>query len=114
MHPWKDPFYKNDHILSFAKYTTGLQEEFAETTKYQNQVSQETMAQRLIDGIQVQNNLTITLAKTKIKDDKFGNCLGAVSYVATKVNEALGVVKDNKDQGRRGNWRRVSAVEGRR
>ena len=56
------------------------------------------MVQRLIDGIQVQNNLTITLAKTKVKDDKLVNWLGAVSYMATKVTEAFGVAKANKNQ----------------
>ena len=39
------------------------------------------MLQQLIGGIQVQNNLTIALAKTKVKDDKLGNWLGAVSYM---------------------------------
>ena len=32
-------------------------------TKYQNQVLQETMLNQLIDGIQVKNDLDITLAK---------------------------------------------------
>ena len=71
------------------------------------------MVQRLIDRIQVQNNLTITLAKTKVKDDKLGNWIGAVSYMVNKVTEALGVVNGNKNQGSGGNSRRISAVEGR-
>ena len=56
------------------------------------------MVQRLIDGIQVQNNLNITLAKTKVKDDKLVNWLGAVSYMATKVTEAFRVAKANENQ----------------
>ena len=40
-------------------------------------------------GIQVQNNPTITLDKTKVKEKKLSNWLGAVSYTATKVTEAF-------------------------
>ena len=61
------------------------------------------MVQQLIDGIQVQNNLGVMMAKTKVKDYKLGNWLGAVSYMTTKVTEAFGVAKDNKNQGHRGN-----------
>ena len=71
------------------------------------------MVQQLIDGIQVQNNLTITLAKTKVKYDKLGNWLGAVSYMATKVTESFGVVKSKKNQVHRSNSRRISSFEGR-
>ena len=45
--------------------------------------------QQLIHGIQVQNNLTITLYKIKVKDNKLGNWLSAVSYLATKITETL-------------------------
>ena len=69
------------------------------------------MVQRLIDEIQVQNNLTITLAKTKINEDKLRNLLGAVSYMATKVTEAFGVEKYKKNQRHGYNKRRISAVE---
>ena len=57
------------------------------------------MVQRLIYGIQVQNNLTTMLSKTKVKDNKLGNWLGAVSYMETKVTEAFRVAKGNKNQG---------------
>ena len=63
----------------FAKYNAGLQVAFVEITKYQNQVSQKTMVKRMINWIQVQNNLTITLDKTNVKDDTLGNWLGFVS-----------------------------------
>ena len=69
--------------------------------------------QRLIDEIQVQNNLTITLAKTKIKDEKLRDCIGDVSYITTKVTEACVVEKCNKNQGRGSNFRRISSVDGR-
>ena len=81
--------------------------------KYRNQVAQETMVQQLIEGVQVQNNLTRTMAMTKVKDDKLGNWFGAVSYMETKVTEALRVANGNKNQGRRGNVRRISEVDGR-
>ena len=70
------------------------------------------MVQQLIDGIHVQNNLTINLDYTKVKDNKIGTWLGAVSYMATKSSEVFGFVKDNKNQGRGGNIERISAVEG--
>ena len=69
------------------------------------------MAQKIINGIHVQNNLTINLAKTKVKENKIGNWLGDVSYMATKSSEVFGVVKDNKKQGRGGNIDRISAVK---
>ena len=47
------------------------------------------MVQQLIDGIHVQNNLTINLDYTKVKDNKIGTWLGAVSYMATKSSEVL-------------------------
>ena len=72
------------------------------------------MVQRLIDWIQIQNNLTITLDKTKSNDDKLGNWIGAVSYMATKVTETFGVAKDNKNQGRGDNGQRILEVDGRR
>ena len=112
LHPHQGLFYRNKNIFSFAKYTASLQAAFAPIKKYQNQFAQETMAQRLIDGIQVQNNLTITLAKTKFKDENIGNFLGAVSYMATKVNETFRVTKDNKNQVRGGNTIIISEVEG--
>ena len=52
----------------------------------------------MIDDIQFQNNLTITLAKTNFKDERLGKCLGAVYYMSTKVTEAFGAVKDNRNQ----------------
>ena len=52
----------------------------------------------MIDGIQFQNNLTITLAKANFKDDRLGRCLGDVYYMPTKVTEAFGAVKDNRNQ----------------
>ena len=70
------------------------------------------MVQKLMDGIQVQNNLIITLTKTKVKDDKLENWIGDLSYMETKVTEAFGVVKGNKNQGRGGNGRSISAVNG--
>ena len=56
------------------------------------------MVQQLIAGIQVQKNPTIMLANTKVKDDKLGNWLVAMYYMETKVTEAFGVAKGNKDQ----------------
>ena len=95
----------------FAKYNAGLQAEFATITKYWNQVTHETLLHRLIYGVQVQNNLTIKPAKTKVTNDKLGNFLGPVSYMATKVTEALIFTKGDKNQGHRGNGRRISLVE---
>ena len=69
------------------------------------------MSQQLIDGIQFYYNLTIMLANTKFKDDKLGDWLGAVSYMATKVTESFGVAKVNKNPGCRGKGRIISAVE---
>ena len=69
------------------------------------------MVQKLIDGIHVQNNLTINLDYTKVKDNKIGTWLGAVSYMATKSSEVSEVAKDNKNQGRGGNIEMISAVE---
>ena len=111
LHPQQGLLKKNDHTLSLAKYTIGLQAAFLEVMKYRNQVVQETMVQRLIDVIQVQNNLTITLANTKVKDDKLGNCLVYVSYMATNVTKAFGVANGNKNQRRGINGRRISVVE---
>ena len=79
LHPQQVLFYKNDHTLLFVKYIAGLQAAFAAITNYQNQVAQETMVQQLIYGIQGQNNLTSTLEKTKVKYNRIGNWLGAVS-----------------------------------
>ena len=64
------------------------------------------MVQQLIAGIQVQKNPTIMLANTKVKDDKLGNWLVAMYYMETKVTEAFGVAKDNKNQAQ---W---PAIEG--
>ena len=66
------------------------------------------MVQQLINGIQVQNNLNITLTKTKVKDEKIGNWLVDLYYVATKVTEDFGVTNNNKRQGCRGNSRMIS------
>ena len=99
MHPQQGLFYKNDHIFSFDKYTAVFQEAFTAITKYQNQDSQADMVKQMIDGIQVQNNLTIKLDKTKIKDNKIGNWLSSLSYMETKDTEVFRVAKDNKNQG---------------
>ena len=69
------------------------------------------MVHQLIDGIHVQNNLTINLDYTKVNDNKIGTWLGAVSYMATKSSEVSEVAKDNKNQGRGGNIEMISAVE---
>ena len=53
------------------------------------------MVQQLIDWIHVQNNLTINMAKTKVKDNKIGSWLGAVSYMEIKSSEVFEVAKDN-------------------
>ena len=51
------------------------------------------------------------MATTKVKDNKLGNWVGAVSYMSTKVFGVFGVTKDNKNQGRWGNSERISSVE---
>ena len=56
------------------------------------------MVQRLINGIQVQNNLTIKLENTKVKDNKLVNWLDYMYYISTKVTEAFRVAKYNKNQ----------------
>ena len=53
------------------------------------------MVQQLIDGIHVQNNLTINMAKTKVTDNKISSWLGAVSYMAIKSSEVFEVANDN-------------------
>ena len=98
LHTKQGLLYKNKQILSFAKYTAGLQAEFAASVKYQNKVTQETMVQQLINGIKTEINLNITLANTKVKNNKLGNWIGAVSYMATKITKAFGFKKDNKNQ----------------
>ena len=65
----------------------------------------------MIDRIKFQNNLTITMANTKVKDKKIGNWLGAVSYMSTKIIKVFGVKKGNKNQGRGSNGRRILEVE---
>ena len=67
--------------------------------------------QQLIDGIQVKNNLIITLAKTKVKEYKLGNWIGVVSYMETKVAKSFRFAKGNKNQVHGSNGRRFSAVE---
>ena len=47
------------------------------------------------------------ISKTKVKDNKLGNWVGA----ATKVSGIFVVTKDNKNKGRGGNIGRISAVE---
>ena len=69
------------------------------------------MVQALIDDIQVQNNLTITLSNTKVKDDKPGNWFGALSYMSRKFTKAFRAAKGNNNQGRGSNGIRISAVE---
>ena len=112
LHQQKGLFYNNKHIFLFDKYNAGLQAEFLAITKYKNQAVQENMVQRLIDGIQFQNNLTITLANMKIKDDKLGNWIGAMYCMENKVADAFGVAKENKNQWCGGNRIRISEIEG--
>ena len=69
------------------------------------------MVKQLIDGIKVQNKLTITLAKTKGKDNKIGNWLGAVSYMSIKVIKVFGAKKGNKNQGHGSNGRNISVLK---
>ena len=57
--------------------------------------------------IKVHNKLIITLSRTKVKDEKPGNWLGAVSYMETKVTEDFGVEKGNRNQGHGDNNRRI-------
>ena len=82
-----------------------------EIKKYQNQFAQLTIVQQLIGGIHVQNNLTINMGKTKVKENKIGNWLSAVSYMTTKSSEVFRFVKDNKNQVHGVNIESVSAVE---
>ena len=111
LHPQQGLLSKNENTLLFEKYTAGSQAAFLEIAKYQNQVVQETMVQWLIYGIRVQNNLTITLSNTKVKDYKLGNCLGDVSYMTTKFTKAFRVSKVKKNQRRGSNSISISAFE---
>ena len=105
-------FYRNEHSFQFIKYAAKLQQAYQTIAKYRNAFAPETMVQRLHDGIQVQNNLVISIAKQKILDDYYGNWLQAVQHMSTKVTEAFGV-SDNKKRGGYGRRRVSSASSGR-
>ena len=105
-------FYRNEHSYTFAKYASTLQQAYQTIAKYRNAVANETMVQRLVDGIQVSNNLVISIAKQKILDDYYGDWLQAVQHMSTKVTEAFGV-SDNKKRGGYGRRRVSSASAGR-
>ena len=54
-------------------------------TRYQNVVPAQFLVQKMIDGIQVSNALTIDMAKARVLDNLLVHWLGSVSYMSDKV-----------------------------
>ena len=52
-------FYSNEYLFSFDKYSTKLQEAYYTLNRYQNFVPAQFCGQRMIDGMQVSNTITI-------------------------------------------------------
>ena len=77
--------YRNEYQLSLDNYSTNLKEAYSTLTRYQNVVLSQFRVQRMLDGTQVSNVLTIDMAKAHVLDNIFGDCLGSVSYMSSKV-----------------------------
>ena len=61
--------YRNEYQLSFEKYSTKFQEGYSMLTRYQNFVPAHFRVQRMLDGLQVSNALTIDMAKYHVIDN---------------------------------------------
>ena len=78
-------FYINDYQLSFGKYRNNLQEAYYTLTRYQNVVPAQFCVQRILDGMQVSNALTIVMANALVLDNLLGYWLVSVSYMSANV-----------------------------
>ena len=62
-----------------------MQEAYYKLTRYQNVVPYQFSVQRMPDGIQVSNALTIDVAKAHVLDNILVDWMGFVSYMYDKV-----------------------------
>ena len=77
--------YSNEYQFSFEKYITKLQEAYSTLNRYQNVLPSQFRVQRMPDGMQLSNALTIDITKAHVLDNLLGDCLGSVSYMSSKV-----------------------------
>ena len=99
-----EELYSNEYQFSFEKYSAKLQEAYSTLTRYQNFVPAQFCVQRMLDGIQVSNVLTIDMAKGHVLDNILADWLGSVSYMSAKVEiqflPRLGGGRNRKDDYR--------------
>ena len=67
-----------------------------------------TMVQRMMDGVQVQGQILITLAKDHIQNHLMGDWIGAVSHMSTKIAMAFPPKAGLKYKARGGDPRKIS------
>ena len=102
-------FFQDEYMYSFEKYITALQQAFTTIERYRNATAPETMVQRMIDGIRVQNSLVLTMAKEHVINTFMGDWLGAVSHMSMKVASHFPPRAAGKRKG--GDHRKVSAAD---
>lgn len=102
-------FYKNEYIYSFEKYITKLRQAYTILGQHRQLVSPTTMVKRLYDGVRVQNNKIIDIAKENMLDLHRHDFEGAVAYLSSKVTQAFPPKEIDKKRGRsESRYRKIS------
>ena len=79
------PYVRTTLAFSFENYITNLQEAYSTLTRYQNVVPAQFCVQRMLEGMQVSNTLTIDIAKAHVLENLSGDWLGSDPYKSAKV-----------------------------
>ena len=102
-------FYQDEYMYSFEKYITALQQAFTTIERYRNATAPETMVQRMLNGIRVQNSLVLTMTKEHVINTFMGDWLGAISHISIKVASHFPPRAAGNRKG--GDHRKISAAE---
>lgn len=92
--------YRNEFTFSFEKYATKLKQAYTILEKHGQPHAKKTQVKRLHDGMNVSNNVEISIAKSKMLDDYREDFNGAVTYMSLKVAEIF--PRDSEGSRRKG------------
>jgi hypothetical protein len=83
----KEVHYNNEYSFSFENYSTKLLSAYTVLERHGNMFPDMMKVYRLVDKMNVPNNMLFTHAKAKVKEDFSDNWDGAVNYLGTVINE---------------------------
>lgn len=107
-------FYSNEYSLSWERYSGLLIEAYDIIKVYQNDYAPQAKVQRLLDGMDVKNQVIIDMAKQHVIDNFYDDFDGAINYMAGKITQVFPPRSSGHKRKFEGRSRQISEAGSRR